>query len=158
MILEPQSLHQSFQHTAARRRLAGVSSIASPASTRFNTQPPEGGWLFFSPLDAAFNKVSTHSRPKAAGGNQIRLGVARNVSTHSRPKAAGKTCIAKRIGIDVSTHSRPKAAGSVSRIFKRKETFQHTAARRRLVLCVFYLLHTGHVSTHSRPKAAGSCV
>ena len=34
---------------------------------RFNTQPPEGGW---EPEDVKFiglAKVSTHSRPKAAG-------------------------------------------------------------------------------------------
>ena len=54
-----------FQHTAARRRL--VSQIAHPlAIQRFNTQPPEGGWV----LSACFLRVygvSTHSRPKAAG-------------------------------------------------------------------------------------------
>ena len=76
-----------FQHTAARRRLAfcmgkfisAVSFNTQPpeggwpprlfraaARSRFNTQPPEGGWL---PLTAvcAWEEVSTHSRPKAAG-------------------------------------------------------------------------------------------
>ena len=32
-----------FQHTAARRRLATVSSGGGQI-TGFNTQPPEGGW------------------------------------------------------------------------------------------------------------------
>ena len=80
---------------------------------------------------------------------------------------------------EVSTHSRPKAAGTCWR-WKRRTTrrFQHTAARRRLVLWVknggwiFGFQHTaarrrlaaarlqrahqGGVSTHSRLKAAGS--
>ena len=34
---------QLFQHTAARRRLARHST-RQPASSCFNTQPPEGGW------------------------------------------------------------------------------------------------------------------
>ena len=99
--------------------------------------------------------VSTHSRPKAAGGADYRHRDAVAVSTHSRPKAAGsihRCRPAQRcrfnsqppeggwahndIIIDnkiVSTHSRPKAAG-------------------------FYPLGCGAhfvVSTHSRPKAAG---
>ena len=76
----------------------------------FNTQPPEGGWRFYRRkcrngwfqhtaarrrLAAAFNlvadklKVSTHSRPKAAGKCRTYGRHAPTVSTHSRPKAAG---------------------------------------------------------------------
>ena len=33
----------------------------------FNTQPPEGGWIFFAHQARADARVSTHSRPKAAG-------------------------------------------------------------------------------------------
>ena len=77
-----------FQHTAARRRLAPpppeveplglVSTHSRPKAagaydrlaiilkTRFNTQPPEGGWV--SALNSRHvMRVSTHSRPKAAG-------------------------------------------------------------------------------------------
>ena len=54
----------------------------------FNTQPPEGGWIFpFVTND--FKSVSTHSRLKAAGciiEHRITVSI---VSTHSRPKAAG---------------------------------------------------------------------
>ncbi len=77
-----------FQLTAARRRLVlanfasafndGVSTHSRPKAagsyttaprstpSRFNSQPPEGGWLsikilYYAPI------VSTHSRPKAAG-------------------------------------------------------------------------------------------
>ena len=37
----------------------------------------------------SFHKVSTHSRPKAAGVNGFLFFVDILVSTHSRPKAAG---------------------------------------------------------------------
>ena len=63
------------------------------------------------------------------------------VSTHSRPKAAGDVAEnAKKLGI-VSTHSRPKAAGE-NPGFKipTVKVFQHTAARRRLVWSDFWVL------------------
>ena len=124
---------KAFQHTAARRRLGRLAPRRYCCSTRFNTQPPEGGWKKIL-ISRDGQNVSTHSRPKAAGtGHAIPLlmchgfntqppeggwGVGSDglmacvVSTHSRPKAAG---IAKQQaegkGRDVSTHSRPKAAG-----------------------------------------------
>ena len=55
-----------FQHTAARRRLAFFLEFFNDW-TGFNTQPPEGGWLL-SQVSCNRDKVSTHSRPKAAGG------------------------------------------------------------------------------------------
>ena len=77
-----------FQHTAARRRLE-VRVIGL----------------------AVDDGVSTHSRPKAAGGGGAEAFGAEGVSTHSRPKAAGSAAV-KRAWTDyVSTHSRPKAAG-----------------------------------------------
>ena len=53
-----------FQHTAARRRLPAEKE-GKAALNRFNTQPPEGGCAAPRP-GAAFEGVSTHSRPKAA--------------------------------------------------------------------------------------------
>ena len=55
-----------FQHTAARRRL-GDDALRFRQTGRFNTQPPEGGWVNSSVDIAAICQVSTHSRPKAAG-------------------------------------------------------------------------------------------
>ena len=80
------------------------------------------------------------------------------VSTHSRPKAAGNLAMQDTLVFDVSTHSRPKAAGDqqVYREFNGK--FQHTAARRRLVMYILLGLHHEDVSTHSRPKAAGDSI
>ena len=57
-----------FQHTAARRRLVLYSVYQRRPKTGFNTQPPEGGWVFNDPVTGNFY-VSTHSRPKAAGSN-----------------------------------------------------------------------------------------
>ena len=57
----------------------------------------------------------------------------KKVSTHSRPKAAGEKSSYKKEDVTVSTHSRPKAAGLV--LFNCLIcilVFQHTAARRRL--------------------------
>ena len=59
-------MHQTFQHTAARRRLETLSKIQT-FTKGFNTQPPEGGWVLDLPEDAGKLSVSTHSRPKAAG-------------------------------------------------------------------------------------------
>ena len=97
-----------FQHTAARRRLDGFHG-ASFRQARFNTQPPEGGWIF--------------------GRFPLRR---YSVSTHSRPKAAGMYMLLKPGHTAVSTHSRPKAAGSVFLVAGSNAMFQHTAARRRL--------------------------
>ena len=111
-----------------------VRIYRSPSQrSRFNSQPPEGGWVLGGlcrcaqpsfQLTAARRrlavacytlddvaKVSTHSRPKAAGTTRGQPYVKEIVSTHSRPKAAG---LAKNDYGDmsaVSTHSRPKAAG-----------------------------------------------
>ena len=57
------------------------------------------------------SQVSTHSRPKAAGGAPQDLDSKLTVSTHSRPKAAGGNLRFDVVPAEVSTHSRPKAAG-----------------------------------------------
>ena len=62
-----QVLLRLFQHTAARRRLARRPAVR-PCRAGFNTQPPEGGWVETSRIYMNYSKVSTHSRPKAAGG------------------------------------------------------------------------------------------
>ena len=59
-----------FQHTAARRRLAGTTCTKEKMLS-----------------------VSTHSRPKAAGLKEIDLEQKIWVSTHSRPKAAGQEAV-----------------------------------------------------------------
>ena len=121
-----------FQHTAARRRLGQIVQHIFP-TVCFNTQPPEGGWFPFAfkrvtkvlfqhtaarrrlvvEADLAVQdiKVSTHSRPKAAGTKWQEMIKPLTVSTHSRPKAAGHRGFYLAAIKRVSTHSRPKAAG-----------------------------------------------
>ena len=79
-------------------------------------------------------RVSTHSRPEAAGlagrfGSQYVT-----VSTHSRPEAAGQLLGSIPTQGTVSTHSRPEAAGSALNAPLVLCWFQLTAARRRLDL------------------------
>ena len=101
---------------------------------RFNTQPPEGGWLELIEFLMSFVQVSTHSRPKAAGRLSAQNYARELVSTHSRPKAAGfEKLVSSLYPLLVSTHSRPKAAGA--------------ADDAKVIINI--------VSTHSRPKAAG---
>ena len=121
-----------FQHTAARRRLGNLVGKHVHID-RFNTQPPEGGWVFCF-FSQAWAMVSTHSRPKAAGtqanGLFAELFV---VSTHSRPKAAG----GQRREKDKQTmgfNTQPPEGGWRSSYHSNTKgrRFQHTAARRRL--------------------------
>ena len=87
--LKNTSSSKLFQLTAARRRLdkhnaedvdsdmvsthsrpkaAGVSAVRpSESAVRFNSQPPEGGWVVDISALMPPLPVSTHSRPKAAG-------------------------------------------------------------------------------------------
>ena len=60
-----------FQLTAARRRLGRRNGRQRTGKCRFNSQPPEGGWVGNKCLDKA-QAVSTHSRPKAAGRLALR--------------------------------------------------------------------------------------
>ena len=86
------ALIQLFQHTAARRRLAGLDRVS------------DWEWLF--------QHTAARRRLDAAPyGKQV----AKLVSTHSRPKAAGHNMTADVLDSKVSTHSRPKAAGRESR-------------------------------------------
>ena len=102
-----------FQHTAARRRLV-----------LFHLSHHLIDWF----------QHTAARRRLAAIAQMWRLKLV--VSTHSRPKAAGKIDVKNITGKKVSTHSRPKAAGELSMedVEKIYSKFQHTAARRRLVV------------------------
>ena len=80
------------------------------------------------------NPVSTHSRPKAAANHFHDTRRFHAVSTHSRPKAAEAEAELKAQEAEVSTHSRPKAAAIQPYGDGTTSRFQHTAARRRLLL------------------------
>ena len=144
-----------FQHTAARRRLAKFALARRPRP-RFNTQPPEGGWLKHHDRKRK-GWLRFNTQPPEGGwlrrdGRIIRLG-----SFNTQPPEGGWVSVRKLVerNAPVSTHSRPKAAGKSAQPKRAAAKFQHTAARRRLgplnQLGDVALL----VSTHSRPKAAG---
>ena len=146
-------LSSLFQHTAARRRLPQKLRSALLVCVCFNTQPPEGGCR---PMPCRRPARCRFNTQPPEGGCQ-------------KPAPA-------RMSMRVSTHSRPKAAAPILRPTVRKDQFQHTAARRRLLrqppdvghwdafqhTAARRRLRSGYgkrvaylaVSTHSRPKAA----
>ena len=122
---------EKLQHTAARRRLERLSNARYQIS-RFNTQPPEGGWPKNQPHSASRDCFNT--QPPEGGWPVF-------VICHISSKKFQHTAARRRLAlmdfasgndISVSTHSRPKAAGILSVRLTRRKKFQHTAARRRL--------------------------
>ena len=122
-----------FQHTAARRRLGNLVARFRAGRYSFNTQPPEGGWLGCAGGAMPPCAVSTHSRPKAAGG----------IACRCRPDFWFQHTAARR------------RLARFKLVWDCPPTFQHTAARRRLVVTKELTKVEAMVSTHSRPKAAG---
>ena len=121
-----------FQLTAARRRLGPILFMWVVLRC-FNSQPPEGGWPSSQPSAHSF-RVSTHSRPKAAG---CRYGRHAAIRGRFQLTAARRRLV--NSGVRTCCHW----------------WFQLTAARRRLGDFVTRHPPRGKVSTHSRPKAAG---
>ena len=78
-----------FQHTAARRRLAGGAIRRVDAGNGFNTQPPEGGWGC-EPMVVSKATGFQHTAARRRLEEKLtELAASITVSTHSRPKAAG---------------------------------------------------------------------
>ena len=123
-------------------------------SDSFNTQPPEGGWVSSStnfPLTPGFN-----TQPPEGGWNLIyKFILSTRVSTHSRPKAAGRRVGRDPLFIWFQHTAARRRLGASQAITPYRLPFQHTAARRRLVKPAPCEYSAGSVSTHSRPKAAG---
>ena len=61
----------SFQHTAARRRLGAATVKRFGLLTRFNTQPPEGGW--FTPNVILGIRQSFNTQPPEGGWPHLRV-------------------------------------------------------------------------------------
>ena len=110
--------NSSFQNdgvsTHSRPKAAGLCRTAIPIHPkRFNTQPPEGGWVTLlnqSINQSMFQHTAARRRLARPGADAEQIA---GVSTHSRPKAAGITNIQVGEIVNVSTHSRPKAAGLI---------------------------------------------
>ena len=78
-----------FQHTAARRRLVRSEERDTSRQTGFNTQPPEGGWVEYSTELINTPEFQHTAARRRLGRHFDRSCDGYRVSTHSRPKAAG---------------------------------------------------------------------
>ena len=122
-----------FQHTAARRRLA-LSAVNVNDKVEFQHTAARRRLGQYRRVQRVCFRVSTHSRPKAAGTMDGYAACEGDVSTHSRPKAAGRYLEnqrQKRNGFNTQPPEGGWAYGEI--IPERTVSFQHTAARRRLV-------------------------
>ena len=121
----------------------------------FNTQPPEGGCNWNGIELISDNKVSTHSRPKAAAVNSVIptsfvFGFQHTAARRRLPPTIGT--MPPLLGFQ-HTAARRRLQSKASKI-KSKSWFQHTAARRRLHRLNFKQSIHDLVSTHSRAEAA----
>ena len=165
-----------FQHTAARRRL-GFLCPPMWYQSGFNTQPPEGGWHRPpSPLSliGCFN-----TQPPEGGWRPGCCAKNRTVRFNTQPPEGGWIHEMRKQQIKKGFNTQPPEGGwkYTKSAYNRHLKFQHTAARRRLVIAAviglvfWWFQHTAArrrlarlsgnrstanlVSTHSRPKAAG---
>ena len=127
----PSKIKNAFQLTAARRRLLGLH---------------RKGYAF--PL---FQLTAARRRLQAFSSG---FGSEQRVSTHSRPKAAAKLQFGNWVkALFQLTAARRRLPPNTSSTI-RTPKFQLTAARRRLLLRRDGGGGAHYVSTHSRPKAA----
>ena len=151
-------LYLRFQHTAARRRLDRRRGLAVQ-SRCFNTQPPEGGWNpTIRPIHIT-QHVSTHSRPKAAGRRYPCRSDTQTGFDTQPPEGGWPVRVSSPTFHTWRFNTQPPEGGwlRIRRWSSNTRLFQHTAARRRLVVSQDSLFDILPVSTHSRPKAAGRC-
>ena len=165
---------QTFQHTAARRRLGVFGRAGGRSCQGFNTQPPEGGWgcrSAHAAKDCCFN-----TQPPEGGWimRVIRLTLL-TVSTHSRPKAAGiefSSSFSPIGGFNTQPpeggwvfgraggrncqcfNTQPPEGGwpSVTVFAFDNNRFQHTAARRRLVGISLFIRPAHYVFQHTAAR------
>ena len=123
-----------FQHTAARRRL------------RRNAPQPHYTHI-----------VSTHSRPKAAALNKIRIAV-KVYSFNTQPPEGGCT-LARQCKMRIkSFNTQPPEGGCTETGVNNTPTLIVSTHSRPKAAACHHEVHQNHhiVSTHSRPKAAAS--
>ena len=89
-VTNPQNPKATEVSTHSRPKAAGLCTHTGvPVLPRFNTQPPEGGWFYFSArfiFGAWFQHTAARRRLETIHEKICRRN---GVSTHSRPKAAG---------------------------------------------------------------------
>ena len=145
-----------FQHTAARRRLGFICRAFQTVESGFNTQPPEGGWLI---AFGGFLNLSlfqhTAARRRLGSINFSDFCFTR-VSTHSRPKAAGFHKF-QRFLLYASFNTQPPEGGwkAWMMLFIQNFSFNTQPPEGGWFIPITKLDRPHIVSTHSRPKAAG---
>ena len=100
--------------------------------------------------------VSTHSRPRAAGGCAYALFLGL-LCFNTQPPEGGWSRFENFGRINVSFNTQPPEGGWADILVKGlvMKMFQHTAARGRLDSMAVPVMRWIGVSTHSRPRAAG---
>ena len=97
--------------THSRLKAAGSAHLSHSNIRRFNTQPPEGGWLRLCIRLGRIGGFNT--QPPEGGWAVYRLGYLRLDGFNTQPPEGGwPIAEAMRDAAKVSTHSRLKAAGS----------------------------------------------
>ena len=176
--LSEQRRPKSFQHAAARRRLADYFGDDSQPEAFQHAAARRR--LVNSDQSRAKGRLFQH----AAARRRLEAMSLRERRRQGFQHAAARRRLVIRVGstcqrCDVSTRSRPKAAGAVRNKSQGRHLgfntqppeggwihinnssnclveFQHAAARRRLVLRGDQVVIVFRVSTRSRPKAAGA--
>ena len=163
-----------FQYTAARRRLScGFVLIGVIMAFQYTAARRR---LLAKRFLNYEDKVSIHSRPKAAVQIKKRVGfliqfqytaarrrlqrqrrqMERYPCFNTQPPEGGWCRTSRPQPADRRFNTQPPEGGcpSCSRCCRPRPAFQYTAARRRLLRCKFDMAAKGEVSIHSRPKAA----
>ena len=123
---------------------------------RFNTQPPEGGWYISKHINSRL-PVSTHSRLKAAGRIRCNMGYQVGRFNTQPPEGGWVPLPHSKTAKKKFQHTAARRRLVLNSItFNQTKQFQHTAARRRLAVSSTGGREWEGVSTHSRPKAAGN--
>ena len=173
------SLIHGVVSTHSRAEATAYRQYVPPRhARRFNTQPPEGGCNDRRCEEYNTERVSTHSRPKAAANrfSQLLFILAlfqhtaarrrllppqqqltrKHYGFNTQPPEGG--CIYKPIWQVASDcfNTQPPEGGCLRLNYRSPPhpMFQHTAARRRLRERTATTVEPPAVSTHSRPKAA----
>ena len=121
--------------THSRPKAAGtLTACPHTPLFSFNTQPPEGGWMFTVLSILRLRRFNT--QPPEGGWFDAEDAASRifSVSTHSRPKAAGYYSARRRLDCRCFNTQPPEGGWmKAMKTLSVQRLFQHTAARRRLV-------------------------
>ena len=122
----------------------------------FNTQPPEGGWILINPTACKVARVSTHSRPKAAGPCE-KWRVHNRRCFNTQPPEGGWFQKFFFIFFVVRFNTQPPEGGWAGKdgVMYPPYWFQHTAARRRLAVTPARTSKETDIGFNTQPPEGG---